>query len=43
MHLESTNDVLAAIRREKQLKGWRRSKKLALIEAGNPDWLELSP
>lgn len=43
VHLESTNDVLAAIRREKQLKGWRRSKKVALIEEGNPAWLELSP
>ena len=43
VHLESTNDAMAAIRREKQLKGWRRSKKLALIEAENPGWLELSP
>jgi len=43
LHLESTTDVRAAIRREKQLKGWRRSKKLALIEAGNPEWLDLSP
>lgn len=43
VHLESTTDVRAAIRREKQLKGWRRSRKLVLIEAGNPGWLELSP
>ncbi|HJR33960.1 MAG TPA: GIY-YIG nuclease family protein [Gemmatimonadales bacterium] len=43
VHLESTNDVRAAIRREKQLKGWRRSRKLALIETGNPGWRELSP
>ena len=29
-----------AIAREKQIKGWRRSKKLALIESVNPRWLE---
>lgn len=27
-----------AIAREKQLKGWRRSKKVALIESANPEW-----
>lgn len=43
VHLESTTDVRAAIRREKQLKGWKRSKKLALIEEENPEWLNLSP
>ena len=32
----------AAIAREKQLKGWRRSKKIALIERGNPTWQDLS-
>jgi len=31
-----------AIAREKQLKGWRREKKLALIEAENPTWRDLS-
>jgi putative endonuclease len=30
-----------AEKREKQLKGWRRSKKLALIERMNPHWLDL--
>ncbi|HEU0164644.1 MAG TPA: GIY-YIG nuclease family protein [Thermomicrobiales bacterium] len=30
-----------AIAREKQVKGWRREKKIALIEAANPDWLDL--
>lgn len=34
--------VLGAITREKQLKGWRRSKKLALIEKTNPTWIDLS-
>jgi putative endonuclease len=32
----------SAIQREKQLKGWRRSKKLALIERENPTWIDLS-
>jgi putative endonuclease len=30
-----------AIDREKQLKGWRREKKIALIEAENPEWRDL--
>ena len=32
----------AAIAREKQLKGWTRAKKIALIEKTNPRWLDLS-
>ena len=39
---EESNDVRAAIAREKQLKGWRRSKKLALIESANAEWDDLS-
>ena len=39
---DTTNDVEAAIAREKQLKGWRRSKKIALIELVNPGWNALS-
>ena len=31
-----------AIAREKQLKGWARSKKIALIEKANPTWEDLS-
>ena len=31
-----------AIAREKQLKGWLRAKKIALIVANNPDWKDLS-
>jgi putative endonuclease len=31
-----------AIAREKQLKGWRREKKVALIKSMNPAWLDLS-
>jgi len=32
----------AAIAREKEIKGWRRSKKLRLIEAMNPTWNDLA-
>jgi putative endonuclease len=32
----------AAIAREKQLKGWIRAKKIALIEKSNPTWNDLS-
>jgi len=42
VHFEITSDILAALAREKQLKGWRRSKKLALIESENPTWGDLS-
>ena len=42
LHSESFDDVHKAINREKQLKGWRRSKKIALIESLNPHWLDLS-
>jgi len=37
-----TDDVEAAICREKQIKAWRRSKKVALIESMNPQWRDLS-
>ena len=42
VYFEETNDVRAAISREKELKGWRRSKKIALIEKLNPRWSDLS-
>jgi putative endonuclease len=42
VYYEATEDVQAAIEREKQIKGWRRDKKLAMIEAVNPDWDDLS-
>ncbi len=42
VHYEATGDVLSAIAREKQIKGWSRSKKLALIESANPRWRDLS-
>lgn len=34
--------VQRAITREKELKGWRRSRKIALIESTNPAWIDLS-
>ena len=34
--------VVEAIRREKQIKEWKRDWKLALIERSNPDWLDLA-
>ena len=42
VYFESTSDPYSAITREKQLKGWRRSKKIALISNLNPDWDALS-
>ena len=41
-YYEQTSDVESAIAREKQIKGWRRSKKVALIESSNPRWKDLS-
>jgi putative endonuclease len=35
-------DVRRAIAREKQLKGWVRAKKIAMIEKSNPAWSDLS-
>ena len=42
VYYEESPDSLTAIEREKQLKGWLRSKKLALIESANPEWDVLS-
>jgi len=42
VYYEVTDDVHAAIAREKQIKGWLRAKKVALIESVNPDWRDLS-
>ena len=39
---EQTSDIKAAIAREKQIKGWLRSKKVSLIESLNPNWPDLS-
>jgi len=42
LYWASYDDVHKAIAREKQLKGWRREKKVALIELRNPHWLDLA-
>ena len=42
VYYEYTNDVNAAIRREKEIKKWRREKKNKLIESMNPEWKDLS-
>jgi len=39
---EETNDVRKALAREKQIKGWLRKKKVALIELVNPNWEDLT-
>jgi putative endonuclease len=39
---EMYEDVVRAIGREKELKGWRRGRKIALIESINPTWQDLS-
>ena len=41
VYYEKIDGPIEAIRREKQIKGWLRSKKIALIESMNPDWIEL--
>ena len=38
---ELHNDVAKAIRREKQIKQWKREWKINLIERGNPQWCDL--
>jgi putative endonuclease len=42
VYVEETNDVRAALEREKQLKGWKRDKKVALINSVNPAWKDLA-
>jgi putative endonuclease len=41
VYFERTNNVLEAIKREKQLKKWKRIWKIRLIEMINPDWRDL--
>ena len=42
VYYEFGEDINAAIAREKQIKGWLRRKKVALIESVNPEWRDLS-
>lgn len=42
IYLEDGNDIQGAIQREKELKGWKRFKKDALVSDMNPEWVDLS-
>jgi putative endonuclease len=42
VYYEEGSDINVAIAREKQIKGWLRAKKIALIESTNPEWRDLS-
>ncbi len=42
VYFEETGDVDSAIAKEKQIKSWRRSKKVELIKSMNPTWKDLS-
>jgi putative endonuclease len=42
VYFEAFTDVRDAKKREKQLKGWLRRRKVELVEGGNPEWEDLS-
>jgi putative endonuclease len=42
VYFERYSLITRGIAREKELKGWLRNKKIALIIANNPDWKDLS-
>jgi len=42
LYFEVIRDSASAINREKQLKAWRREKKVKLIDSMNPEWNDLS-
>ena len=42
VYFEETQDVTAAIAREKEIKKWRREKKNQLVNRMNPNWKDLS-
>lgn len=41
VYYERQETMMAAIKREKQVKRWRRAWKIALIEETNPEWIDL--
>ena len=43
VHFEEHSQIVDAIAREKTLMGWRREKKLRLIEQANAGWRDLAP
>ncbi|MDH5506492.1 MAG: GIY-YIG nuclease family protein [Anaerolineae bacterium] len=42
VYFEETKEVQAAVAREKQIKSWRRNKKVELVKSINPKWKDLS-
>jgi len=42
VYFEEITDINIAIQREKEIKGWRRSKKIDLIKSVNPTWKDLA-
>ena len=42
VYIEAAENIYSAIEREKQIKGWLRSKKIKLIESVNTEWKDLS-
>ena len=42
VYYEEYSDPNLALRREKQLKSWRRDKKISLINGANPEWKDIS-
>ena len=42
LHFEAFQTALSAIKREKQIKGWKREKKIKLIDVENAPWDDLS-
>ena len=43
VYFEAFGNIRDAIAREKQIKGWLRAKKVALLESVNPEWKDLAP
>lgn len=42
VYYEATSGIESAIEREKQIKGWLRTRKIELINSVNPEWKDLS-
>ena len=42
LYVETFGNAVSGIRREKQIKAWRREKKVWLIDSANPKWHDLS-
>ena len=43
VYFERTGDIQGGIAREKEMKSWKRARKLALVESMNPAWDDLAP